>query len=56
MENLKVGHRYVIHSYKHNESIHRAWDEAILLRNQMADHGEQRNLLSCISLKRNGLI
>lgn len=31
MEKLEIGHRYVIHSYKHNEHIHRAWDEAILL-------------------------
>jgi protein associated with RNAse G/E len=26
-----IGERYIIHSYKHVGSIHRAWDEAILL-------------------------
>jgi len=26
-----IGERYIIHSYKHDGSIHRAWDEAILL-------------------------
>ncbi len=31
MNNLKVGKRYQIHSYKHNHKIHRAWDEAVLL-------------------------
>lgn len=31
MENFEIGKRYVIHSYKHDGSIHRAWDEAILL-------------------------
>ncbi len=31
MENLKIGKKYVIHSYKHNGHIHRSWDEAVLL-------------------------
>ena len=31
MENFEIGKRYEIHSYKHDGSIHRAWDEAILL-------------------------
>ena len=31
MDKLEIGKRYEIHSYKHDESIHRAWDEAILL-------------------------
>lgn len=31
MENFEIGRRYEIHSYKHDGSIHRAWDEAILL-------------------------
>ena len=31
IEELKIGEKYAIHSYKHNGNIHRAWDEAILL-------------------------
>lgn len=31
MEKLKIGKKYIIHSYKHNGNIHRAWDEAVLL-------------------------
>lgn len=31
MENFEIGKHYEIHSYKHDGSIHRAWDEAILL-------------------------
>lgn len=31
MNNLHIGKKYTIHSYKHNGSIHRSWDEAILL-------------------------
>lgn len=30
-EKLVIGKNYHIHSYKHDSSIHRAWDEAILL-------------------------
>ena len=30
-EELKIGKRYQIHSYKHNHKIHRTWDEAVLL-------------------------
>ena len=29
--NSRIGENFVIHSYKHDGSIHRAWDEAILL-------------------------
>ena len=32
-EKLEMGHKYEIHAYKHNGSIHRAWDEAVLLEN-----------------------
>jgi len=28
---MELGHNYIIHSYKHNGNIHRAWNEAILL-------------------------
>lgn len=31
MKKNKIGERYIIHSYKHDGSIHRAWDEALLL-------------------------
>ena len=31
IEKLKIGKKYEIHAYKHDGSIHRAWDEAILL-------------------------
>ncbi|MBQ6477554.1 MAG: DUF402 domain-containing protein [Bacilli bacterium] len=31
MENLEIGKKYSIHSYKHDGSIHRGWEEAILL-------------------------
>lgn len=31
MEKLKIGKKYIIHSYKHNGCIHRSWDEAVLL-------------------------
>ena len=34
MGDLKVGSKFQIHSYKHDGSIHRAWDEAILLEEQ----------------------
>lgn len=34
MKNRKTGERYIIHSYKHDGSIHRAWDEAVLLDEQ----------------------
>mgnify|MGYP002554677226 FL=1 len=30
-ENLEIGKKYEIHSYKHDGKIHRAWDEAVLL-------------------------
>lgn len=29
--NLKIGENFIIHSYKHDGSIHRSWDEAVLL-------------------------
>ena len=31
MCNYQIGDRFIIHSYKHDGSIHRSWDEAILL-------------------------
>ena len=31
MNELVIGKKYAIHSYKHNEKIHRSWDEAVLL-------------------------
>lgn len=31
MDNLEIGKKYEIHSYKHNGKIHRSWDEAVLL-------------------------
>ena len=34
MDDLKVGRKYAIHSYKHDGNIHRSWDEAILLEIQ----------------------
>lgn len=35
MDKKRIGAYYYIHSYKHNGSIHRAWNEAVLL-----DEGE----------------
>jgi protein associated with RNAse G/E len=29
--NIEIGENFLIHSYKHDGSIHRAWDETILL-------------------------
>lgn len=31
MNDLKIGRKYAIHSYKHDGTLHRSWDEAILL-------------------------
>ncbi len=31
MEDLTIGKKYAIHCYKHNGSLHRGWDEAVLL-------------------------
>lgn len=31
MDELTIGKRFNIHSYKHNGEIHRSWDEAVLL-------------------------
>ena len=31
MENIKVGDKLEIHCYKHNGSLHRRWDEAVVL-------------------------
>jgi len=31
VDNLKIGDKYVIHSYKHDGTLYRAWAEAILL-------------------------
>ena len=31
MDQLEIGNKYYIHSYKHDGMLHRSWDEAILL-------------------------
>ena len=31
MKNMKIGDNYIIHCYKHDGTIHRSWDEAMLL-------------------------
>lgn len=31
MKNMKIGDNYTIHCYKHDGTIHRSWDEAVLL-------------------------
>ena len=31
MDSLKIGNKYSIHSYKHDGTLHRSWDEAVLL-------------------------
>lgn len=31
MDKLEIGKRYYIHSYKHDGTLHRQWDEAVLL-------------------------
>ena len=31
MEKLEIGKKYAIHSYKHDGTLHRSWDEAVLL-------------------------
>lgn len=31
MQKLEIGHHYVIHCYKHDSTVHRTWDEAVLL-------------------------
>ncbi len=31
MKELRIGDRYIIHSYKHDGKIHKEWEEAILL-------------------------
>ncbi len=31
MNELKIGNSYLIHSYKHDGTLHRSWDEAVLL-------------------------
>ncbi len=31
MKKIEIGDRYIIHSYKHDGSVHRSWDEAVLL-------------------------
>ena len=31
MDNIKIGEKLEIHSYKHNKNIHRTWDEAVIL-------------------------
>ena len=36
MKKIFEGEKFIIHSYKHDGSIHRAWDEAVLLE----EHGD----------------
>ena len=31
MKKLRIGENYIIHCYKHDGTIHRSWDEAMLL-------------------------
>lgn len=31
MRNVEIGKKYIIHSYKHDGTAHRSWDESILL-------------------------
>ena len=31
MKNFKIGENFTIHCYKHDGTIHRTWDEAVLL-------------------------
>ena len=31
MSDIELGKKYFIHSYKHDGTIHRSWDEAVLL-------------------------
>ena len=31
IENIKIGQKLEIHSYKHNGKLHRIWDEAVIL-------------------------
>ena len=31
IEQLEIGKKYEIHAYKHDGTIHRSWDEAVLL-------------------------
>ena len=31
MDDIKIGEKLEIHCYKHNGSLHRQWDEAVLL-------------------------
>ncbi len=31
MRNMKIGENYMIHCYKHDGTIHRSWDEAVLI-------------------------
>ena len=40
---MKQGDKYTIHCYKHNGTIHRTWDEAIILEeteDKVADIGQ----------------
>lgn len=31
MQNIKIGDNFIIHGYKHNKTVYKQWDEAILL-------------------------
>ena len=60
MENLEIGKKYSIHSYKHDGSIHRGWEEAILLDIkddyliQTSDILEPNNYLENLKIEDNG--
>ncbi len=48
MAKSMLGKRYIIHSYKHDGSIHRSWDEAVLL-DETEDYmvfGNERTLVT----------
>ena len=47
MDNQELGKKYLIHSYKHDGTIHRSWDEAILLEenDQYTIFGNDRTLV-----------
>jgi len=47
-EVLKIGKKYEIHAYKHDGSIHRAWDEAVLLEinNDFLIFGNEKTMVT----------
>jgi len=48
MEKLRKGQKLIIHSYKHNGCIHRAWDEAVFLdeTNMFYVFGNEKTLVT----------